>query len=306
MKDSNRVYTARDFARCRMNNTDILTSDSASFRKRLYEKWKNNKLAIACSIILLVIVLASVLAFLSPYDPDSMNVRETLEAPSFRHLFGTDSYGRDYFTRALYGGRISLLVGIGSAIFSVAVGTAIGTISGYVGGILDAVIMRVTDCFLALPSFLLMIVLNAIITPGVPTLILVISFFSWPSMARIARAQTMTIKERDYVAASRALGGSSSWIIVRHVVPNMVGEIIVTLSLIIAQAILTEASLSYLGLGVQLPKASWGSMLQDAQSSFFVHPSLSIYLGLLILLTVLSFNILGNLVRDALETRTSR
>jgi peptide/nickel transport system permease protein len=306
MKDSSRVYTAKDFARCRMDNQNSLTSDSAGFWMRLYEKWKGNKLAIACSIILLVIVLASILAFLSPYDPNSMNVRETLEAPSIRHLFGTDSFGRDYFTRALYGGRISLLVGIGSAIFSVVVGTAIGTISGYVGGVLDAVIMRVTDCFLALPSFLLMVVLNAIITPGVPTLILVISFFSWPSMARIARAQTMTIKERDYVAASKALGGNSIWIIVRHVIPNMIGEIIVTLSLIIAQAILTEASLSYLGLGVQLPKASWGSMLQDAQSSFLVHPSLSIYPGLLILLTVLSFNILGNLVRDALETRSSR
>lgn len=279
---------------------------SVTFGRRLFEKWKSNKLAVVCLIILVLIICASALASLSPYDPDAMNVQEKLMSPSLLHPFGTDAYGRDYFTRALYGGRISLLVGIGAAVCSVAVGTVIGTISGYAGGWLDAVIMRLTDCFMALPSFLLMIVLNAVITPGVSTLIFVISFFSWPSMARIARAKTMSIKERDYVTAAKNMGAPGYWIIFKHIIPNMVGEVIVTLSLIIASAILTEASLSYLGLGVQLPRSSWGSMLQDAQTSFLNRPSLSIYPGLLILFTVLSFNILGNVVRDALEAKNSR
>lgn len=306
MSDSKRVYTAKDFARCQADKNVIMEDHSVSFGRRLFEKWKSNKLAVVCLIVLVLIICASALASLSPYDPDAMSVQEKLMAPSLAHPFGTDAYGRDYFTRALYGGRISLLVGIGAAVCSVAVGTVIGTISGYAGGWLDAVIMRLTDCFMALPSFLLMIVLNAVITPGVSTLIFVISFFSWPSMARIARAKTMSIKERDYVTAAKNLGASGYWIIFKHIIPNMVGEVIVTLSMIIASAILTEASLSYLGLGVQLPKSSWGSMLQDAQTSFLNRPSLSIYPGLLILLTVLSFNILGNVVRDALEAKNSR
>lgn len=306
MSDKKRIYTAKDFARCQMDRQVTMEDHSLPFGKRLQLKLKSNKLAQVCLVILILILCASALASISPYDPDAMNVQEKLVSPSFSHPFGTDTYGRDYFTRALYGGRISLAVGIMAAVCAVAVGTVIGTFSGYMGGWIDAVIMRLTDCFMALPSFLLMIVLNAIITPGVPTLIFVISFFSWPSMARIARAKTMSIKERDYVTAARSLGASATQIIFRHIVPNMIGEIVVTLSLVVASAILTEASLSYLGLGVQLPMSSWGSMLQDAQSSFLTRPSLSIYPGLLILLTVLSFNILGNVVRDAMEAKSSR
>lgn len=306
MSDKKRIYTAKDFARCQRDSHVIMEDHSISFGRRLALKLKSNKLAMACLVILILILCASALASLSPYDPDAMNVQEKLVSPSLAHPFGTDMYGRDYFTRALYGGRISLTVGLMAAVCAVAVGTVIGTFSGYMGGWIDAVIMRLTDCFMALPSFLLMIVLNAIITPGVSTLVLVISFFSWPSMARIARAKTMSIKERDYVTAARNLGASSVRIIFRHIVPNMIGEIVVTLSLVVASAILTEASLSYLGLGVQLPMSSWGSMLQDAQSSFLMRPSLSIYPGLLILLTVLSFNILGNVVQDATEAKSSR
>lgn len=306
MDKQKRVYTAKDFMKYTQTTEQLSEEYNISFWRRFWEGLKKNKLAMVCLVILIIVVIASLAAPLSPYDPDAMDSGEKLLTPSASHLFGTDLYGRDYFTRALYGGRISLAVGIGAAICSVIVGTIIGTFSGYLGGKIDVLLMRFTDCFMALPSFLIMIVLNAFFKPGVVTLILVISLFAWPSMARIARAETMSIKERDYVVASKNMGAPHIWIIFWHIIPNMVGSITVTASLIVASAILTESSLSYLGLGVQLPMASWGSMLQDAQATFLKLPSLSVYPGLLIVLTVLSFNTVGNVLRDALEPKSYR
>lgn len=306
MDKQKRMYSAKDFMKSNQTAETLTEEYNISFARRFQEGLKKNKFAMVCTGILVVIVIASLLAPLSPYDPDVMDSKAKLLTSSVSHFFGTDLYGRDYFTRALYGGRISLTVGIGAAICSVIIGTIIGTFSGYLGGKADIFLMRFTDCFMALPSFLIMIVLNALFKPGVMTLILVISLFSWPSMARIARAETMSIKERDYVIASKNMGASHSWIIFRHIIPNMIGSITVTASLIVASAILTESSLSYLGLGVQLPMASWGSMLQDAQSTFLKLPSLSVYPGLLIVLTVLSFNTVGNVLRDALEPKSYR
>lgn len=306
MNDKTRMYSAKDFMRICVDAEKIQENYEMSLKERLKEGLKNNKFAIVCLGLLFVIILASVFASLAPYDPDEMSVMDKLQEPSIAHLFGTDQYGRDYFTRALYGGRISLAVGIGAAVCSVTIGLLLGTWSGYVGGKTDAVIMRFTDCFLSLPSTLIMIVINSLFTPGIVTLIIVISIFSWPTMARIARAETMSIKERDYVTAAKNLGASNVRIIFEHVIPNMVGSIVVTTSLMIASAILTESSLSYLGLGVQLPMASWGSMLQDAQTTFLVRPALSVYPGLLILLTVLSFNTVGNVLCDALEPKTMK
>lgn len=306
MSSKERIYTDEDFEKCN-HVTEVLIDDyTISIGKRFMEGLKKNKLAAVCTVIIIIVIAASCLASLSPYDPDTMNAREKLMKPSLEHLFGTDLYGRDYFTRALYGGRISIIVGVGTAICTVIVGTVIGTFSGYIGGRTDVLLMRLTDCFMALPSFLIMIVLNAIFTPGIGTLILVISMFAWPSMARIARAQTMSIKERDYVRAAKSMGASHWRIIFKHIIPNMIGSITVTGSLCVASAILTESSLSYLGLGVQLPMASWGSMLQDAQAVFLKLPSLSVYPGALILLTVLSFNMIGNVLKDALEPASCR
>lgn len=301
-----RIYTENDFLEFHQTEEIIEEDYRITFGKRFMKGIRKNKLALFCLAAMIIIIGMSFMAPLSPYDPDVMDAGEKLMKPSKEHLFGTDMYGRDYFTRALYGGRISLTVGLGAAVCSVAAGTIIGTFSGYIGGKADMLIMRMTDCFMALPSFLIMIVLNALFTPGVITLILVLSLFSWPTMARIARAQTMSIKERDYVAAAKGMGASHGRIIFGHVIPNMVGSITVTASLSVASAILTESSLSYLGLGVQLPMASWGSMLQDAQAAFLKLPSLSVYPGLLILLTVLSFNMIGNVMKDALEPKSDR
>ena len=266
-------------------------------------EFKHNKLAIFAAIYLLAIILVSVFVVFSSVDPDALDVAHKLQSPSSAHWFGTDDYGRDYFTRALYGGRVSLTVGFSAMIVTVILGTAIGVISGYVGGKLDILMMRFTDIFLALPSMLLMIVLNTMLSPGLVTLILVLSLFSWASVARITRAETMSLKERDFVVASKNLGAGNILIAVKHIVPNIMGPVTVAASLGVANAILTESSLSFLGLGVQIPQASWGSMLQGAQSHIMDTPMLAIYPGVLILFTVLSFNLLGDVLRTALEPK---
>lgn len=182
-------------------------------------------------------------------------------------------------------------------------GTIIGIAAGYFGGKLDEFLMRFTDIFLALPSMLLMIILNTFMKPGLTTLVAVLSLFSWAQVARITRAETMSLKERDFVAASKNLGASSLRIAVKHIVPNIIGPITVAGSLSIANAILTESSLSFLGLGVQVPQASWGSMLQDAQAHVLDAPMLALYPGLCIFITVLAFNLLGDVLRAVFDTK---
>lgn len=196
-----------------------------------------------------------------------------------------------------------MLVGFCAMLMTVAIGTTIGVFSGYIGGKFDMLLMRFTDIFLALPSMLLMVVMNALLQPGLTTLIVVLSLFSWASVARITRAETMSIKERDYVSAVKNLGAGSVRIAVKHIVPNILGPVIVAASLGVANAILMESSLSFLGLGVQIPVASWGSMLQGAQSHILDTPRLAVFPGLLILITVLSFNLLGDVLRTALEPK---
>lgn len=274
--------------------------------KRIKKEMRGNKTACLSLIILSIIVVGVLLAPLSPYDPNKINIAEKLQGISADHWFGTDDYGRDYFTRALYGGRISLIVGVCSMMVTIFIGTTMGVISGYVGGTLDIVLMRFTDIFLALPSMLLMIVLNTILKPGFVTLIMVLSLFSWASVARITRAETMSLKERDFVLAAENLGAGKYRIAIEHILPNIVGSVTVAASLGVANAILMESSLSFLGLGVQIPKASWGSMLQSAQSHILDVPRLAIFPGLLILFSVLSFNLLGDVLRTALEPKIGR
>lgn len=270
---------------------------------RMWHALKENKLAMLCLVLLGIIILASVLAPLSPYDPDALDFIHKLQLPSKEHPFGTDEMGRDQFTRALYGGRISLTVAFCAMLISIAAGTLVGTISGYVGGKLDAVIMRGIDILMSVPSFLLIVVLNAFLSPSLTTLILVIALFGWMSVARIVRAETLSLKERDFVLASKGLGAGSFTIIFQHIIPNTMSSVIVAASLSIAKAILTESSLSFLGFGVQLPLSSWGSMLQSAQLYILDRPTLAVFPGILILITVLSFNILGDTLRTALEPK---
>lgn len=264
---------------------------------------KENKLAIICLIILIIIIIASLLAPLSSYDPDAMDLRSKLLLPNKEHFFGTDNLGRDYFTRALYGGRVSLTVGFSSMLVSVIVGTIYGTISGYIGGTIDNLMMRAVDIFMSVPSFLLIIIINSFLSPSMFTMVVIIGMFSWMGVARIVRAETMSLKERDFVLAAKNMGAGNMEIMLIHIIPNMIPSIIVAASISIARAILTESSLSFLGFGVKLPMSSWGSMLQNAQSQIMDLPTLALFPGALILLTVLSFNVLGDVLRNALEPK---
>ena len=302
MKD-NITITETSFQRIKEVEKEKVNAYQYSVWKNIKKEVLTNKVALVSIILLVIIIIASLLAPLSPYDPYKIDPSQKLLGISPQHLFGTDEFGRDYFTRALYGGKISLLVGFCSMLMTVFIGTTIGVFSGYIGGRVDAFLMRFTDIFLALPSMLLMVVLNAVLQPGLVTLIMVLSLFSWAQVARITRAETMSIKERDYVIAAKNLGGSFVRIATKHIVPNILGPVIVAASLGVASAILMESSLSFLGLGVQIPIASWGSMLQGAQAHMLDTPRLAIFPGMLILITVLSFNLLGDILRTALEPK---
>lgn len=274
-------------------------------RRYRFNMLRSNRAAFACVVILLVIILMSVLAPLSPYDPDKMDLVNKLQDPSLAHPLGTDSFGRDYLTRALYGGRVSLTIGVLAMLISVGVGTVYGTVSGYAGGVLDAVMIRIIDIWASIPSFLIIVMLSAVMSTGVRTMILIIGLFSWMDVARIVRAEAMTLKSRDYVLAAKGLGAGNLRIAVRHIMSNAVVQIVVAASISIASAILVESTLSFLGFGVQLPMASWGSMLQDAQEMILTRPMMAVWPGALILLTVLSFNVLGDALQNALDIRQS-
>ncbi len=294
------------FTRMPSEETAVVAHVSRSLpRAFLHELW-TNKPALVAAVVLIVIVIAALAAPLCPFDPDAIDIAHKLEGPSAEHWFGTDDYGRDLFTRTLYGGRVSLTVGFCAMAVSLVIGTAIGVCAGYAGGKIDTVLMRLTDIFLALPSLLLMIVLNALLKPGLVTLILVLSLFSWASVARITRAETMSIKHRDFVVASENLGARGTNITLKHIVPNIASPLIVSATLGVAGAILTESSLSFLGLGVQIPQSSWGSMLQSAQAHILDAPLMAVYPGVLILVTVLCFNLIGDVVQATLQPGKQR
>ncbi|MBU5677188.1 ABC transporter permease [Alkaliphilus sp. MSJ-5] len=266
---------------------------------------KENKLGIAAITIIVILAISSIFAFLSPYDPNAINVTNRLGSPRLQNIFGTDDMGRDYLTRALYGGRVSLTVGFLSMIISTAIGTIVGTISGYFGGKVDNLIMRTIDILMCIPTFFLILILNAYLKPGIQNIIIIIGVFSWMGIARIVRAETLTVKEREYVLYAKVSGEKSKKIILKHIIPNIFSTVIVASTINIATAILTESSLSFLGLGVQQPNSSWGSMLKNAQGYIGEAPHLAIFPGMLILLTVLSFNVLGDIFRVAFEPKVN-
>jgi peptide/nickel transport system permease protein len=272
----------------------------------LKDQLKQQKAGFAALIILVLFILMAIFAFLVPYDPNAIVPTDRLLPPSAEHWFGTDDYGRDYLARALYGGRVSLSIGFMAMAISIIVGTTVGTMSGYFGGWFDNLMMRLVDIFLSIPSFFIMLVLNAYLKPSIPTMVMIIGMLSWMNIARIVRAETLSIKEREYVLYARVSGQSVFKIIVRHIVPNIMPTIIVAATINIASAIMMESSLSFLGLGVQQPNSSWGSMLNNAQGFIGEAPYLAIFPGLFILLTVLSFNFLGDVFRAAFEPKINQ
>ena len=300
------VFDERSFQRIEKKEKDLGTVYHRSLWKDIVSEIKSNPVAIFAVIFLIIIIVASLLAPLSPYDPNKLDLANKFAAPSMQHPFGCDEYGRDYFTRALYGGRVSLMVGFAAMLVTVFIGTTIGIFSGYIGGKLDMLLMRFTDIFLALPSMLLMIVLNTILKPGMTTLILVLSLFSWASVARITRAETMSLKERDFVVASKNLGAGNVLIAVQHILPNILSPIIVQMTFTFATAIISEASLSFLGAGIPSPYPSWGGMLNEARGYVYMGWWMIVFPAIFTALSVLGFNLFGDGLRDLIDPLSGR
>lgn len=269
-------------------------------------KFFKNKLAVMGAVFLIIIITAAILApVIAPYSPSKQNLLDKLQPPSSEHWLGTDRFGRDTFTRLLYGARVSLLVGFASVLGSITIGTFLGAVAGYVGGIVDAMIMRFVDVILSIPSIFLLITLVTIFKPGVDKLILIFALLGWTTTARLVRGEFLSLRSREFVLASKTIGTKTHTIIFSHILPNAMGPIIVSATLAVGYVILAESGLSYLGLGIQPPNASWGNMLQDAQNFTILLKSWWYPLGpgLMILLTVICFNFVGDGLRDALDPK---
>ncbi|GAB6126131.1 ABC transporter permease [Humidesulfovibrio idahonensis] len=251
--------------------------------------------------------LAALLApWIAPFDPNAINVDALLLTPSFAHPLGTDALGRDVFSRILFGGRVSLWVGFVAVGISTGIGLALGLIAGYFGGLIDEIIMRLVDVMLCFPSFFLILAVIAFLEPSLTNIMAVIGLTSWMGVARLVRAETLSLRGRDFVLAAKVAGAGPVRIIVRHILPNALAPVLVSATLGVAGAILVESSLSFLGLGVQPPDASWGNMLMDGKEVLEIASWLSVYPGLAILLTVLGYNLLGESLRDILDPRLRR
>lgn len=248
--------------------------------------------------------LAALLApFISPADPTSLDVNALLQPPGSEHLLGTDALGRDVLARMLYGARVSLWVGFVAVGIAVAIGLALGLVAGYFGGLVDELIMRMVDVMLCFPSFFLILAVIAFLEPSLTNIMVVIGLTSWMGVARLVRAETLSLRERDFVSAARLSGAGPVRILLVHVLPNAIAPVLVSATLGVAGAILTESALSFLGLGVQPPTPSWGNILMDGKDVLEIAPWLSLFPGLAILFTVLGYNLLGESLRDLLDPR---
>lgn len=273
------------------------------------DKFKKNKLAILGFIIIVMLVLLSVFApIITKYDPNLPDLYNMNSAPSITHILGTDEVGRDVFSRLLYGGRVSILVGISAMLVQLFLGVFLGTISGYYGGIVDKIIMRIIDIMMCFPFFIIAITIAAIVGPNIWNLIAIIGLLSWPGIARIVRAEILSLKEVDFIMAAKAMGLNSREIIVRQLIPNIISPIVVAATLSIADDILTEASLSFLGMGVRPPQPSWGNMLSSAQNITTLQSQWWLWIpaGILVILIVISINLVGDGLRDILDPKNKR
>jgi peptide/nickel transport system permease protein len=259
------------------------------------------------AVILTFLALCAIFApLLAPHDPNAIDLRKISQPPSWDHWFGTDKVGRDILSRVLFGARVSLSVGVVAVSIYLTIGFLLGAIAGYAGGFIDSLIMRFTDIMMCFPTFVLILILVGITGPNIFNIMLIIGLFGWPGIARLVRGQVLQLRELDYVLAARALGGDSRYVMFKHILPNVIGPLTVAGSLGIAGAILAEAGLSFLGLGVVAPMSSWGAMLSDARnpSTMATQPWLWITPGLLISLAVLSANFIGDGLRDAFDVKS--
>lgn len=268
----------------------------------MHRLWRKNKVAVACAVIIGLFALGALFApVLTPYSYEEITETGRLAKPSLQHFLGTDELGRDVFTRLLYGARISLMVGLVPTVISMAVGAVLGILAGYLGGKVDTVIMRFADIMLAFPSMLLAMVIMYTLGDGIINIFLALALVNWASVARIVRAETLKLKEAEYVEAARSIGVSRWKIMLRHVLPNCIPSLIVLFTLNIPSAILSESSLGFLGLGIQKPMSSWGLMVNAGRQYLYTNPWLSLAPSMAIMVIVLAFNFLGDGLRDVLD-----
>jgi peptide/nickel transport system permease protein len=272
--------------------------------RAFWRAFSRNQLAIVGGVVVLTLaVLATLAPVLSPWDPFRPDVRKILEPPSPAHPLGTDGLGRDVLSRMLYGARVSLAVGFVSVGIATAIGILLGSAAGYHGGIVDAAVMRLVDLMLVFPRFFLLLAVLAFLRPSIWTIMIVIGVTGWMGVTRLIRAEFLTLKEREFVVWSQSIGASGFRIVWRHILPNAMAPVLVAMTLGIPAAILTESGLSFLGLGVQPPYATWGNILNEGKDTIEIAWWMSVYPGLAILVTVLSYNLLGEGIRDALDPR---
>lgn len=292
-----------------MNTDSILTAslesqigEAETFSTAMKRLWRENKLASASAIVIVLFILAAIFApLLTPYTFDGMDLLHRLAPPSKEHLLGTDEAGRDVLTRLLYGARISLLVGIVPTIISMLVGAVLGIIAGYNGGWVDTLIMRLADIMLAFPSMFLAMVIMYTLGDGMINIFLALALVNWASVARIVRSETLKLRESEFIEAARSIGVKRVVIMLRHILPNCIPSLIVLFTLNIPSAILSESSLSFLGIGIKAPQASWGLMVNTGRQFLYSQPWLSLSPSIAIMLIVLSFNFLGDGLRDVLD-----
>ncbi len=281
-----------------------MSADNAS-RWIVWAKFTRNRLATGSAVVILLLVLLTVGAsWVAPHDPLYIDMGHKFARPGEAgFLLGADELGRDVLSRLLHAGRVSLAVGLVTALIAVLVGSVLGGVAGYYGGAADAFIMRLADVLLSMPTIFLLLALSAFLRPSVFSITLIIGLNSWMSVARLVRGQILSLKEQEFVLAARAIGANDRRLIFRQLLPNAVPQVLIAATLTVAMAILLESSLSYLGYGIQPPTASWGNMLNNAQTYVLYAPWVAVYPGLMITVTVLSFNFAGDGLRDALDPR---
>lgn len=279
---------------------------SSSYLQDVFRRFKAHKLAmVGLCVIILEVLLVFLLPMIFDLDPYSSDINAFGAVPSAEHILGTDDIGRDIFARLIYGGQVSLFVGLVSTLISVAIGVPLGVIAGYYGGIFETIVMRSADVFMSFPSIILILVLVSVVGPSIFTVTLVIGIMGWTQFARLIYGNVLSVREKDYVESARAIGEKNLRIITKYILPNTFAPVLIALTFSTANAIIMESSLSFLGMGVQSPQASWGNILYDAQSITVLSqkPWLWVPPGIALVLTVLSINFFGDGVRDALDTK---
>jgi peptide/nickel transport system permease protein len=273
-------------------------------QREFWTRLRRNRMAMTGLILVLGLFVVSIFAhWLAPYDPNSIDLKQVLMAPSRAHLLGTDTLGRDVLSRIIYGSRVSLKVGFVAVGLATLIGLLVGALAGYYGGWVDQLLMRLVDLMLCFPAFFLILAVIAVLEPSIWNIMAVIGLTSWMGVARLVRAEFLSLREREFVTAARALGASDTRLILRHMLPNALAPVMVSATLGVAGAILTESALSFLGLGVQPPTPSWGNILTAGKDNIEIAWWLSVFPGLAILVTVMSYNLLGEGIREAIDPR---